>query len=83
MTDTALTTDDIDNLARALISLTHELWVVKDRQRVLEATLVEAGITAPDSVDTYVPDESLAELLATERKQLLTHVIGSLHNTPS
>ena len=83
MTDNALTNDDIDNLAQALIMLTQELWIVKDRQRVLEAALAEAGVLAPQTVDAHAPDEQLTELLNTERGQLLDNVLGSLRKTDS
>ena len=56
---------------------------MKDRQRVLEAALAEAGVTAPDTVDTHVPDEQLTALLAAERGQLLDSVIGSLRKNQS
>ena len=42
----ALAPDQIDDVANALLVLARELWVVKDRQRVLEALLAENGIVA-------------------------------------
>ena len=59
-------------------TLTQELWIAKDRQRILEAALAEAGAIAPDAVDKHVPDEALTELLSKERAQLLDNVFGSL-----
>ncbi len=60
MADNNLRAEDIDRLGQALLSLTRELWVVKDRVRILEAALVEAGTLAPDTVDRLQPDPRLA-----------------------
>jgi hypothetical protein len=72
--------EDIDKLGQALLTLTKELWVVKDRLRVLEAALTEAGAVAPNAVETYQPDESLTELLGNERAQLIEQVLGALNS---
>ena len=48
-----LTPDQIDNLGFALIALTKELWVVKDRQLITEALLKEKGVLA--DLDAYQP----------------------------
>ncbi len=72
--------EDIDKLGQALLTLTKELWVVKDRLRVLEAALAEAGTIVPNAVETYQPDESLTELLGQERAQLIKQVLGALNS---
>ena len=69
---------DIDKLGQALLTLTKELWVVKDRLRVLEAALAEAGVIPPDAVDTFQPDEQLSEVLDKECTQLIEHVLATL-----
>ena len=40
----------VDDVAKALLVMARELWVVKDRQRVLEALLAEHGMLAPGVV---------------------------------
>jgi hypothetical protein len=72
--------EDIDKLGQAVLTLTKELWVVKDRLRVLEAALTEAGAMAPDAAETYQPDEALTELLGKERAQLIEQVLGALNS---
>jgi hypothetical protein len=72
--------EDIDKLGQALLTLTKELWVVKDRLRVLEAALTEAGTIVPNAIETYQPDESLTELLGQERAQLIEQVLGALNS---
>ncbi|MGI9309827.1 MAG: hypothetical protein ACR2P6_11230 [Gammaproteobacteria bacterium] len=69
---------DLDQLAKALLSLAREVWVLKDRQRVLEAALEEAGVLAADVVDTWEPDESLTRELAEQRAQFIDGLLQDL-----
>ncbi len=67
----------IDDLGEAIIALTRELWVVSDRQIVLEAVLADAGIPV-DRIDRYQPDAALAAKLSARRQQLLDTILESL-----
>ena len=78
MSDKNLTVEDIDRLGQALISLTKELWIVKDRQKILEAALADAGVVLPETIDKYQPDEVLSQQLETERAQLIEQVLTTL-----
>ena len=78
MAENNLRAEDMDRLGKALINLTRELWVVKDRVRILEAALVEAGTLAPDAVDRLQPDPHLAQTLEAERGQLINAVLAAL-----
>jgi hypothetical protein len=80
MNNTNLRPEDIDKLGQAMLTLTKELWVVKDRLRVLETTLAEAGVIAPDAADTFQPDAALTEQLGKERAQLIEQVLDTLNN---
>ena len=80
--DQVLQATDIDRLGQALINLTKELWIVKDRQRVLEAALADAGLLDKIAIDAYQPDETLATELKTERQKLIDGVINVLTATP-
>ena len=82
MTDNALTVEDIDRLGQTVISLTKELWVLKDRQLVLEAALAESGLLKPGAIDAFAPDEKLTKKLADERRRLLDGVLGTLTAPP-
>jgi hypothetical protein len=73
---------DIDRLGEALITLTKELWIVKDRQRILEVALNDAGVLAQSAVDSYQPDEALTSQLEAERKQLIDDLIAALVERP-
>ena len=80
--DQVLQATDIDRLGQALINLTKELWIVKDRQRVLEAALADAGLLDKIAIDAYQPDEPLAIELKTERQKLIDGIINVLTATP-
>jgi len=82
MTQRVLNTEDLDRLGQAVISLTKELWALKDRQRILESALADAGFLGKDIVETYAPDEALTATLSAERRQLIDSVLNTLA-TPS
>jgi hypothetical protein len=67
----------IDDLGEAIIALTRELWVLSDRQAVLEAVLGEAGLPI-EQVDRFQPDEAMLALLAARRQVLLDNVLTAL-----
>ena len=50
----------------AFLSMARELWVLKDRQRVLEALLASHDIVPPDAVSNFQPDASLQAQLDSE-----------------
>jgi hypothetical protein len=70
--------EDIDRLGQALLTLTRELWVVKDRVRVLEAALAQAGVLGSDAVNQLQPDAALQAELAAERARLIDTVLAAL-----
>ena len=78
MSDKNLRPEDLDRLGQALITVTKELSVVKDRVRVLEAALTEAGALAPGAVDTLQPDDTLQTELEQERKLLINSLLEAL-----
>ncbi|MAF83160.1 MAG: hypothetical protein QGH93_09805 [Gammaproteobacteria bacterium] len=82
MIDQVLKAEDTDRLAQAVITLTKELWVLKDRQRILEATLQDAGVLDNAAIETYDPDTTLSETLMAERRQLIDSVLDTLITPP-
>ncbi|NND55069.1 MAG: hypothetical protein HKN56_08890 [Gammaproteobacteria bacterium] len=69
---------DLDRLGKALITLAQELWVVKDRQRVLEAALAEKGITTSELLDGWEPDAALSATLEKDRAALIDSLLNAL-----
>jgi hypothetical protein len=78
MNEPVLKTEDVDRLGHALLTLTKELWVLRDRQRILEAALEEAGVLPAGVVDAYEPGETLKAALRAERRQLIDAVLDTL-----
>lgn len=70
--------DQIDDLGRALLVLARELWVMKDRQRVLEAVLEERGIAVAEAVRDYRPSGALAAELQAERERFARSIMETL-----
>lgn len=68
----------IDDVANALLVLARELWVVKDRQRVLEALLVENHVIVPDAVADHQPGPALAAALDAERGRYTRALMAAL-----
>jgi hypothetical protein len=82
MTNEALHGTDVDRLGQALITLTKELWIVKDRQRVLENILADAGLLKSTAIEKYQPGPALETELKTQRQKLVDDVINALTTKP-
>ena len=78
MSDEVLRAEDLDRLGQAVLTLTKELWVLRERQRILEAALADAGVLAADLLDTYQPSAELKDALREERRQLIDTVLDTL-----
>jgi len=78
MTDTNFKPEDLDRLGQALLELTKEVWVLRDRQRILEAALEQAGILDTVTIDTFEPESALAESLATERREMIQRILTAM-----
>jgi len=72
--------DDVDRLGKALLTLTSELWVVKDRVRILEAVLEEKGIDVTELVESYQPDAKLTTALNNDRAVFIERLLASLED---
>ena len=70
---------DADGLGRAVMTLCHELWVVKDRMSILEAVLEENGIDAGEAVDRFQPDAALQDKLNQDGRDLVKRVVAALN----
>lgn len=68
----------IDKLTQALMYVAGEMWVMRDRQAVLEQLLINAGINAPTLIDSYRPDGELAQDLETEREDFIARILDYL-----
>ncbi len=74
----SLKPEQLDDLGNALLVMARELWVVKDRQRVLEALLAEHGVLVPGEVADHQPGPALTEELDRERSRYLRSLMDAL-----
>jgi len=70
--------EQLDNLGRALITLTREVVVLTDRVLVLEEVLGQQGELAKDAVDTYQPDEAFQARSDEAIGRIVSNVLASL-----
>ena len=75
---TILRDADIDGVGQAVLSLTRELWVLKDRMFVLEDILEKNGINVSEAIETYQPDADMESKLASEGAALVKRVLDSM-----
>ena len=74
--------EQIDLVADAVIALTREVWVLTDRQRVLEAVLTKHGINAAAEIDAFTPDPAMEAALTAKRDRLIGAVTKALSGAP-
>ncbi len=75
------TTNDDDTLFQVLLNTLQEVWVMKDRQMILERVLEESGVNVTETVERLQPDAALSARLDAERKRFLDKVLEPLHPT--
>lgn len=68
----------LDDLARSMLALAREVWVLRDRQRIMEAVLAERGIDVSDAIERYQPGPELKEVLDAERKAFVGALLQPL-----
>lgn len=71
-----------DPVAQLALTLAKELWLLRDRQIVLESVLAERGIAAAELVDAYQPSGAVKERLARERRRFLEEIQSALSPAP-
>jgi hypothetical protein len=77
-----LTVDQLDSLGEAILALTSELWIVTDRQMVLEEVLRSTGIDIAAAVDNFQPAPDFEKKLDARRDKLIATVLGALQGDP-
>ena len=67
-----------DTLFRMNTELLSELWILRDRVRVLEKLLEEKGVLETSAIDDFAPDEAFAAELEKERAGMVRRVVGGV-----
>lgn len=78
-----LVDSDVGNVGLALIALTREVWIMRDRMAVMEAVMAEKGIDISEEIDRYQPSAEMQAELKAEGSKLLGTVLRTLSGTSS
>lgn len=74
----ALKPEKMDDMGRALISLTREICVLTDRQAVLEKLLEDAGLIGSDAIDSFQPGAELQAKIDARTSAVVKSVVNEL-----
>ncbi len=73
-----LNAQDSAGLGQAVLTLTHELWIVIDRVHALEAVLKKHGMNVSEEIENYMPSDADKAQLDERGKQLVERVTEAL-----
>lgn len=68
----------IDNLIAVTLELGAEVWVQRERMRVVEALLAEKGVVTAELIDQYVPSAEMQAKASAEREAFVRRIYGPL-----
>lgn len=68
----------IDRIMGVVMALAGEVYVLRDRMRVLEARLSEQGVLAPGALDAWTPTPEQALATQADRDAFVTHLLDNL-----
>lgn len=66
----------IDNLIAVTLELGAELWVQRERMRVVETLLAQKGVVTPELIEQYLPSDEEAARARAERDAFVSRVYG-------
>ncbi len=73
-----LTADDMPGVGQAVLTLTHELYVLIDRVAALEAVLKRHGLNVGEEIESFKPDAEQQERLNERGRALVARVTNAL-----
>jgi len=73
-----LTADDMPGVGQALVTLTHELYVLIDRIAALEAVLKRHGLNVSEEIEAFKPDAEQQQKLNERGRALVARVTNAL-----
>lgn len=73
-----MTRNENERLKLALLSLAREVWVLKDRQGVLERCLEDRGVVARDLLERHQPDAAAKAASDAELSRFLDAILAEL-----
>lgn len=69
---------DSAGLGQAVLTLTHELWVVIDRVNALEGVLKKHGMNVSEEIENYTPSDADKAQLDQRGKDLVQRITDAL-----
>jgi hypothetical protein len=69
--------DSVTDVARMLMALVSEVWILRDRQIVTEYLLETQGSVTREALDEFVPTGDLAAQITAERERFARLVAGA------
>jgi hypothetical protein len=66
----------IDNLIAVTLELGAELWVQRERMRIIERLLADKGVVTPELIEQYTPSPEESERSRAERDAFVQRVFG-------
>jgi len=73
--DTKLRSDPV---ARLALTLAKELWMLRDRQHVLEDALAQKGVDVRELVERRAPQGEAAQAIEKDRQRFVGEVLAAL-----
>ncbi len=73
-----LAPEDIAGVGQAVLTLTHELYVLIDRVAALEAVLERHGLSVSEEIAAFQPDARQQQLLDERGRALVARVSNAL-----
>lgn len=73
-----LTADDMPGVGQAVMTLTHELYVLIDRIAALEAVLERHGLNVGEEIEAYKPSKAQQQQLNERGRALVARVTNAL-----
>lgn len=70
--------EHVDNIARAVLTLTREVAVLTDRVLVIETLLEKEGVVTSEAVDTFQPDDTFQKRADAAVSAISAGVIAAL-----
>ncbi|MFO1427340.1 MAG: hypothetical protein U1F11_10295 [Steroidobacteraceae bacterium] len=67
-----------DPVAQLALTLAKELWMLRDRQLVLEEVLSREGLRVRELVERFQPDGAFRQALEAERERFVGEVLAAL-----
>lgn len=67
----------IDNLIAVTLELGAELWVQRERMRVIETLLAEKGVVTPELIEQHQPSDEEAARARADRDAFVNRIYGA------